>query len=411
MEQTEKETKVFPLTIIPAENGACGLGLCVSVEKGTRKLEKGKEETIYTLYDKEGNTIGIVDEQGNLEFNEDFLQSLKEKMGPDFALLNLENRKIYMDIDKLEEIITLQEEAKKQEETGEKKKETLGTKAKEKEKSPEEEKKQAEKDLDLPEGDIISYTEIVDPAFIKKVPQAANFAHSYLVYSKSTNTFQLMGERGGEFRRFNGIKPSEATTPGDTTIDTNYTGEKIEKKPLSAVMQVTDDVHFDFGITMNQVTGEIELKDLNYDTVTGQYTSIPVTMETEQQYPNTREVEELMEKNKNPEMTDEVKQYEKKEEKQGKNINVQEMQAKTNEIGATIDKIRQQAKEMLDNGESREAINGFIENTCYMLLPDKGASQEYIKNAVKEIRNEIRDDARIPERGERRPQYISDKDE
>ena len=215
---------------------------------------------------------------------------------------------------------------------------------------PEKSTEQLEEALNLDEGDIRSCVKVKlsgkDNLFFNKVPEARQFDEVRLVYISSMDTFKFVGlKRGQPPKYFETIESSKETMKTTKNIDSD-TG-KVEEQNIYGLMKCKTSKDYDFSVKIGQY-GYIELSALRKDPVTNKYISTKVETTTQRPQEKQQEVNQLMDKNKNTSINEEIKTVEKKENKQGPNSDIY-----VNDI-SNASKKEQEKKEEIEKENNRE---------------------------------------------------------
>lgn len=290
-----------------------------------------KDVLLYEIYNKKGERIANCNENGEIEFTDEYKAKL-EKMPKEFYdKIGFDKRKMKMDI-----VEKSQEDKEKNEEEKEHSLEKAGIKVENKDKKEEKQKnaevpeKQEEKiakmgeDLDVNPDDIRSSSEIKDKEFYKLVPEARTDFKGWvsIVYIGSTNEFKVIGQdiKTGKFKQLDTVLPSQAVEQ-KSTIDIESQGQNVERKSLGnigGVLKIKGNNEYSFAANIKEFR-PIEFKELRREKNTGEY--IATEMTTSHQWPTNREADKIMEKRENEDTIDEVKAYREEEIKGNKIVN------------------------------------------------------------------------------------------
>lgn len=280
-----------------------------------KEQERDNKKVItYDIYSKNGVLIGKADEEGNIELTEEYTEFLKEKYKSLYKQLGMDKRKPkIMEINALKKKET--EIGKKDNELVEEKEENILEKKEEEknaDKLPKEEKiKKMEEGLGLDPKDIKSSSEIKDQEFYKIVPEAKEYKGNVsIVYIGSTNEFKIVGvdKKTGQYKPLKTVDASRATDIAETkkTIDIGRDGSKVEAQSLKAIINIKGNYEYSFSAKLEGMN-PIELKELRRDFHSGEY--ISADLQTTHQYPVTEKVADMMDKNKNRYVREEVDKY------------------------------------------------------------------------------------------------------
>lgn len=330
-----KEIKhIEKMQLLESDNKYCGLNENdVFLTKKEKEVEE-KKIIIYNIYSKEGKLIGQSDENGNIELTEEYKSKLQENYKEFYDKLGIDKRKVKIsEIEKYVEKNDLEDknkESSKSEKNGEdEKQEKLNEDDKTKEEGLNEEEKikenekveKMEENLGLNPKDIKSSSEIKDIEFYKIVPEAKEYKGNVsIVYIGSTKEFKIVGvdRKTGQYKQLETVEASRATEVGETkrSIDIGRDGSEVEAKSLKAILNIKGDKEYSFAAKLEGIN-PIELKELRRDLHSGEY--ISADLETSNQYPINEKVAEMMNKNKNINVRDEVEKYN-REEAEGREV-------------------------------------------------------------------------------------------
>ncbi len=330
------------LQLLESNNEYCGLNENdVFLAKKEEVVDK-KKVIIYDIYSKEGELIGRSDEQGNVELTEEYKEKLQEKYKEFYKKLGINKRKAKISqIEKYTEEKTEENEIESKEQVISEEENEVDKKENKKEiektdKLQENEQvEKMEQSLGLDPKDIKSSSEIKDLEFYKLVPEAKKYKGNVsIVYIGSTNEFMIVGvdRKTGQYKQLETVEASRAAEVGETnrTIDIGRDGSEVEAKSLKAVMNIKGDKEYSFAAKLEGIN-PIELKELRRDPHSGEY--ISADLETSHQYPVNEKVADMMDKDKNVDVRDEVDRYN-KEVSEGKEVttigNIEDEKAKVN---------------------------------------------------------------------------------
>ena len=293
--------------------------------------KNNKKVIIYDIYDKEGELIGKVKEDGQIELSEQYKEKLQEKYKSLYKNFGIGKRKM-----KIEDINKYIEEDIEKEEN------EIDTKVDEKEEKQEEveeeeeienpeqlsENEQVEKmeeSLGLDPKDIKSSSEITDPQFYQMVPEAKEYnGNVSVVYVGSTNEFMIVGvdRKTGEYKPLDTVEASRATEVGETnkTIDLGRDGSEVEEKSLKAIINIKGENEYSFATKLEGMN-PIEFKGLRRDQHSGEYISWDI--DTSHQYPATQKVADMMDKDKNEYITEEIDKFNDKTQEGAKSVSIE----------------------------------------------------------------------------------------
>lgn len=281
----------------------------------------------FEMYDDSFELIGRTDSSKKIEYNEEFLKRLEENSPEFFKKLGFLERETYLNnqgefvvnnnpLEKLNEIERKRNEEKVNEysENVVKKQNRLGAEEK-KENSKlntiarnEEtiEPEAVEEDLGMDKDSITYCVKIKDDRFFETVPEGRDFARSaFLIYSKELETFMIVGIKDGKYRPYKTIEPAKSTMKTSTDLDRE--GDDVKEDTITGIMRLKGNNEYSFSVDI-EMDGYIEFQQLRRDEKTGQY--ISSDLETQLQYRANKEVENVMRKETNSEITDELQKFE-----------------------------------------------------------------------------------------------------
>lgn len=285
----------------------------------TRKMEAdGKEFEYYELYDGNKQLIARTDENGELQYSEEF----KEKLGPMYSYLQLGKRDMYLNReneflveDKPIEEMTLEEkvESKKKEDVYREHKVDY------------EEPALIEDDLGMERNSISYCDSIKDKRFFEMVPESKDFSQTaMLIYSQKTEEFMIVGVKDGKFEKYSSIDSAKSTMKN--TQDLGREGENVSKNSIGGIMNFKGKRDFDFSVNIDGM-GNVKLQELRRDQETGKI--ISSDLETGTQYRASWKVEEMMNEKEKQDISDDVERIEEKEEE--KIVNIDEIREEEEE--------------------------------------------------------------------------------
>ena len=309
------------------------------------------ENTTYEIYFKDTNhKIAQIDIEGKIIFED-------EKLDNNTTLAEIEennNEKESLEYNK-EELEELEEQKEeKNVEEAEQEKNTDISEEREEEIFEDTEKSTEllEEELKLDKGDIRSCTKIKltgkDNVFRKHVPECREFDEVKLVYISSEDHYRFVGLKHGQPPKFlESIEPSQSTGKRGMNID-DTTGN-VENENLQRVMKFTNSKDYDFSVKIGQY-GYIELNMLRKDPVTNKYISTKVETTTQRPQEKSKEINELMDKNKNKRINEEIDRFEEEKNEEGKDakLNLYDISDKTAEKKEEIEKKEDEHERTLD---------------------------------------------------------------
>ena len=280
------------------------------------------EKNIYEIYDKDNNLIATVDEQGNLKFDPEFIESLKEINEALFNTLTLEDAKFELpkEIEKDDFVLT---KAEIEELANEMKLEEVSKISKSK-------KIDSYSEIDTKKAiqfDRMNSMQEIDPyakvtgteTLADMVPEIKEKGITKLgvVYSNASKgqagRFSFVGvDKNGKVQNINSLESVQGVTTGQTVTSINSRdGSKVEQEQVAGMVRLgnrgtTNGQEELLSLKIGQY-GILEVDyvraDLSKDK-NERYLSAPV--ETQSVKPSTKEVRDFMDKSKNTEIDDEL---------------------------------------------------------------------------------------------------------
>ena len=303
------------------------------VRKGTSQEETKKskirdeaeqrQKIMYEIYDEDNNLVATVNELGEIQFDEKFIETLREINEDYFESLNLDEAEFELpeELERDDVVLTKEElEEKQNEKRLEEVSEKIGSK------------------------DIESYSEIdtdQTPAFEKltnkqeidanvRVTQTESLADLipeirekriekigvvYSDYSKGQNgRFSFVGiDKDGQIHTIDSLENIDGTTTGQKVTSINSVdGSTVEQEQVAGMVRLGDRG------TVNGQEEYLSVRQGDYGIIEVDYVRadlskpederyISAPIETKNIYPTTREVRDFMDRTKNPEIDDELK--------------------------------------------------------------------------------------------------------
>ena len=331
------------------------------VKKAEQK--NNKKVIIYDIYDKETQLIGKADEKGKVELSEEYKEKLQEKYKSLYKKLGIDKRPIKIkDIDKY-----IEDEQLEQEETTDEKSEEIIENKEDKQEEVEnpnqmpenEQVEKMEESLGLDAKDIKSSSEITDPQFYQMVPEAKEYKGNVsVVYVGSTNEFMIVGvdKQTGEYKPLETVEASRATEVGETnkTIDLGNDGSEVQAKSLKAIINIKGENEYSFATKLEGMN-PIEFKGLRRDQHSGEYISWDI--DTSHQYPSTQKVADMMDKDKNTFVTEEVEKYNAQTDKGEEITSIEKIEDDKLKVNSG-DKQKEQEKQEAEQKTNQRAPGG-----------------------------------------------------
>lgn len=373
------------LLVMPDKDKSLSAGYQEPVLKAKpqKLMQEGKEITIYELYNEKDEYIGRLGEDGTLELSPEYLETIQKRLGERKIYLNPAQTVKKIDLEKQKEL-ELPEE-KEEEETKPNQKRTK------EEDSKEFSKKQIEEDLNLPEGDIISCTEIVDQDLREELQDSQIGGKRIGIgYSASTHSFIAFIQGKDSYEPIQQIKPSRATTQEDKVIDIGNDGNIIEEQMPTAILETNTTQQGKPKVSLAVKIGnynELQVKRLEYD----KYGKVAVAsdVETLTQHPTTREVDEKKEK------VEEIEQTMQRQEELGEKVDISDIPEKS--VHEKLEEIKQEASQRMQE-QSGPEVKKWIQKQIGELGE---IDTDKIERVSEKIYDEARDEARFMAKEER----------
>lgn len=335
------------------------------------KTEKG---VLYKLYNLDGMCIATMDDQGNFEYNMQYLMELREEMPLYFGKMGLSIKQTKtiapQIVEKIEAKKIDEDEISKQSNNENEIKETIGE-------------------------EIKSYVEIDTDTRITKndtigtlLPNGSKFEKIAVVADKN-NRFRFIGINSVNGRKKaveleNELKQTEGLNPSKTIASFDRKGEKVEETQVSSMYRINDVSRKNEGFTIDiDQFGDIKV---NYyrRTAENEYMQIPV--ETQTQRCTTKEVRETMDVKNNVDLSDEYDKY-----NRNKKLGMEEQGMKDISDNISNDEL------YLENGEvttfEKEARKDKISVNEFKKIFEEAegrTTKEKLENTHQEIENQFR---------------------
>ena len=317
----------------------------------------------YEIYLKDINhKIAQIDIEGNIIFSDEKFEN--NTTLDEIEENNNNEKKFEYDKEQLEELEQEKskkdlEEEKKQEEQNENNEIYEEEQEQKIFEDTEKSTEQLEEELQLDKGDIRSCTKIKltgkDNVFKRQVPECKEFDEVLLVYISSQDCFRFVGLKRGKKPKFlESIEPSQGTMKKSMDIDAE--DGKVEQQNIHRLMKFTDSKDYDFSVKIGQY-GYIELSTLRKDPVTNKYISTKVETTTQRPREKQKEVNELMDKNKNLRINEEIDRFEEKKKEEGKD-------AKVN-LNDILDKSAEKKEELEKETENERTLDENVRKYYY----------------------------------------------
>lgn len=280
-----------------------------------------KKVIVYDIYSKDGALIGTADEKGNVELTDEYKKALEEKYKSLYKKFGIGKRQIQ--IANIEKYIN---ENEIEEETQERKTEDKLDEKEAEDKEEEEienseqmaENEQVEKmeeSLGLEPKDIKSSSEITDQQFYEIVPEAKEYNGKVsIVYVGSTNEFMIVGidKKTGQYKPLDTVEASKAVQMGEANemIDLGRDGSEVKTESLNAIIKLKNTNDYSFSAKLEGIN-PIKFQGLRQDRNLGEDNNkyIAWDIDTSHQYPATQKVADMVDTDKNKDITEEIKKY------------------------------------------------------------------------------------------------------
>lgn len=284
-----------------------------SKSKTENKTEEQKPQ--YEIYNKDNQLIATVNENGNINFEPEFLEELEDISPEYFKTLDLDDAEINMEEALEEADIVLSKNEIEKETLKREKKQMAGSKdIKEQEKEEPQKSNSSHKQEIDPYVKVTSTETLADMIPEIKQKGYAKVVVDYSDHSKGQNgrfTFKGVDEKGVE-HPIKSLENTEGTTTGQTVTSINSRdGSVIEEEQVSGLVKIRG---------RSSTNGQEELLSLKtgpYGTIEVDYVRAELDKDKKTRYfsapiatPNQREtttdVRELMDRSRNIDMDDEL---------------------------------------------------------------------------------------------------------
>lgn len=400
------------LDIVPQEGSKMGLSENIYLVK--REIVKEKEETkeIYELYLEDGQKVAEISENGEIIFDEAYIQLLKERFKELYYKIGIEERKINVKelFEKSEEKETLEmleeeiiENKKEQEEKEESKEQLEDEENKEEELEDEntEELKEVAKATGMQEKDVRACTKI-NPAekitdtesFYDIVPSTKKYEKIFVVASskdtKGNSKFHFVGvTKDGEAEQIEELEQTEGVNTSKEVISINRDGSEVKEKQVSALFKVGN---YNKGFSVS--IGDYGVIEAEYIRRTPENKYIGSNINTTTQKPTIKEVKEFMSDTRNPYMQNNVDKAEEQiEEMESEKTNIRNID--DNENNDVVVDVDEEIK--LDNGNittiRKEAEKLGIELEEYVRRCEE-VQADTIEEKIEQVNDEIEEERR-----------------
>lgn len=291
--------------------------------KKSRENEDQQEKQLYEIYDKDNNLIATVDEMGKIQFQPEFLQSLKEISEEYYNTLTLDDVEMEFPEElEQDDLILTKEEI--EEKADNKKLEDISKIIESKninsysemkvDQTPKFEKLTNKQEID---SDVrVTQTETLAD-MIPEIKEKG-IVKIGVIYSNRTNNqngrFSFVGiDKNGQIHTIDSLENVEGTTTGQTVTSINSRdGSAVEEEQVAGMVKINGRSNSNNEEEMLSIRqGQYGILEVDYVRAdlsrdkSERYMSAPI--ETDNIYPTTREVRDFMDKSKNVNMNDELR--------------------------------------------------------------------------------------------------------
>lgn len=319
-------------------------------ELSSRKDDNLKEEFIYEIYDENNKLVASVNKNGEVIFDQKYMEGLKEKNEGYFNELDLEADEFELPQEHKRDVITLKKDELEKLEN-EKKLENVSEITGEKGIKSYSEMNTNQKPLfdkltnkqELDANVRVTQTETL----ADMIPEIKEKGYEKIgvVYSNSgkgqTGRFSFVGiTKEGKIGTIDSLENTEGTTTGQTVTSINSRdGSEVEEEQVAGMVRINGRKRAGQEEMLSVKVGQYGVLEVDYvraelskDKET-RYVSAPI--ETKNLRPTTRDVREFMDRNRNTDMKDELKRAEPEIERDGDTqIRNLDDTASNDEIGA-----------------------------------------------------------------------------
>ena len=392
--------------------------------------KESKNPNTYEIYKEDIGLIGIVAEDGIVQFTPEYIEHLKQFGEEYFNRLSIENIEFELPRDiKSEDLVVTKEEIEEHRKEG-LERDSLGRTSQdinkddntqEKDESKEKDEKQETEDekkeksaeaLGMKKEDIKSvntinpHEKVTDKETLADImPELREYEEAQVVYSNSDNKgngeFTILGvKQNGERQPLNSVNSIEGTSTSKNVISVNEDGTEVTQKQVKGLFQINSRDRND-GIAVS--IGSYGMMDIDYvknvmDKESRRATPIR-TKESENQRVPTAEVRENAGDSRQ-EVEKEGKIYNKRQEK---GVDPQSLDGIDTDMAdggkLTLKELKMQiVEETLKQGEmSRGEEDEFIRSK----ISESGLelSEDEIEMTTNDIKEAVLDESRFPDRG------------
>jgi hypothetical protein len=288
----------------------------------SRDDEDQQEKIAYEIYDKDNNLVATVDEAGHVEFDEEFLESIREVNEEYYDTLTLDEAEFELPEELGKDDLVLNKEELDEKQTGRELDEiskVIGSKDIDKystmktDQTPKFEKITNKQEID-PNAKVTQSETLADMIPEIKEKGIVKVGVVFSDHSKGqSGRFSFVGiDKDGNLHTIDSLENTQGTTTGQTVTSINSRdGSVVEEEQVAGMVRINGRSRANGQEEMLSVKvgqyGTLEVDyvraDLSEDKE-NRYFSAPI--ETNNQRPTTREVRDMMDKTRNPEIEDEL---------------------------------------------------------------------------------------------------------
>ncbi len=299
----------------------------------SKEDEEGKEKIAYEIYDKDNNLIATVNETGEVEFDQEFLESLEKVNKEYYDTLTLDEAEFELpeELGKDDLVLTGQELDEKQAEKDlEKISEKIGSKDIEAystmnvDQTPQFDKIVNKQEID-PNARVTQTETLADMIPEIREKGIVKVGVVFSDHSKGqSGRFSFVGlDKDGNIHSIDSLENTQGTTTGQTVTSINSRdGSVVEEEQVAGMVRINGRSRTNGQEEMLSVKiGQYGILEVDYVRADlskdkdERYLSAPI--ETSNQRPTTRAVREMMDKTRNTEIDDELERSEEEIERDG----------------------------------------------------------------------------------------------
>ena len=299
----------------------------------SKEDEEGKEKIAYEIYDKDNNLIATVNETGEVEFDQEFLESLEKVNKEYYDTLTLDEAEFELpeELGKDDLVLTRQELDEKQAEKDlEKISEKIGSKDIEAystmnvDQTPQFDKIVNKQEID-PNARVTQTETLADMIPEIREKGIVKVGVVFSDHSKGqSGRFSFVGlDKDGNIHSIDSLENTQGTTTGQTVTSINSRdGSVVEEEQVAGMVRINGRSRTNGQEEMLSVKiGQYGILEVDYVRADlskdkdERYLSAPI--ETSNQRPTTRAVREMMDKTRNTEIDDELERSEEEIERDG----------------------------------------------------------------------------------------------